>query len=77
MRAFQRDIVELVVLEQEVIVALELVALDAIILIDRLAGLGIDDFVADAIAGFLVDDVEADALAGRCRRIERDGARHQ
>ena len=62
--ALQRDVVEFVVLEQHVLALLDLVALDAILLLDRLAGLGIDDVVADAVAGLAVDDVEADALAG-------------
>ena len=61
--ALERYLVELFLLEQNVGVA-GLVALDAVLLRDLLAALGVDHVIADAVAGFAVDDVEADALAG-------------
>ena len=75
--AFQRHVVELVVLDQHVLALLELVALDAIFGFDRLAGFGVDDFVADAVAGLAIDDVEANALVGGGGGIKRHCARHQ
>ena len=76
-RALQRHLVELLVLDQHVLALLDLIALDAVLLLDRLLGLGIDHLVVDAIAGLLVDDVEADALARGGRGIERNRARNQ
>ena len=76
-RAFQRHIVEFVLLDQHILALLDLVTLDAILRLDRLAGFGVDDIVADAIAGLAVDDVEADALAGAGGRIKRHGAGDQ
>ena len=62
---------------QDVLALLDLVALDPILLLDRLVGLGVDDLVADAVAGLAVDDVEANALAGGGGGVERDRAGDQ
>ncbi len=75
--ALQCHVVELVFLDQYVLALVDLVALDPILGLDRLAGLGIDDVVADAVAGFAVDDVEEDALAGAGGGIKRHGAGDQ
>src|SRR6185369_8277844 len=76
-RALQGDVVEFLVLEENVLALLELVALHTIFGIDRIAGFGVDHLVADAVAGLLVDDVEADALAGGGGGVEGHRAGHQ
>src|SRR5207237_6361439 len=68
---------ELVLLQEHVGIAIDLVALDPILLRDFLAGLGVDDLVADTVSGLAVDDVEADALARRRGGKQLDRARHQ
>jgi len=77
MRAFQRDIIELVFLEQDILALVDLVALDAVFRLDRVAGLRVHHLLADSVAGFPVNDVEPDALARGCRGVQRDGAGHQ
>ncbi len=74
MRAFQRDLVEFVVLQLDVLVGLDLVALDPIFLVDRLAAFGVDDQIAHPVAGLLVDDVEPDAIARAGGGVERHRA---
>src|SRR5205814_1483938 len=67
----------LVVIDQHVLALFDLIALDAVVLLDRLPGFGIDHLVVDAVAGLLIDDVEADALARGGRGIKRNRARNQ
>src|SRR5215831_3584274 len=76
-RAFQGDVVELVVVDQDVLAFFDFIALDAILRLDLLARLGIDNLVADAVSGLAVDDVEADALAGAGGGVERHRAGDQ
>ena len=57
----ERDLVELVLLEQHVLPVVDLVALDLVFVLDDVAGLGIDRLIADAIAGFAVDDVAGES----------------
>jgi hypothetical protein len=75
-RAFERDVVEFFVLDQHVLPFLDLITLDAILLIDRIAGVRVHDLIVDAVAGLAVDDVETDALAGAGGGIKRHRAGH-
>ena len=72
-----RDRLEFVRRDFDVVVLGDLVALDDIRLLDVIAGFGIDLFVADAVAGFLVELIEADLLALGRRGVERDRARNE
>ena len=74
--ALERHLVELLLLQEHIGIA-GLVALDAVLLRDLLAALGVDHVVADAVAGLAIDDVEANPLAGAGGRKQRDRARHQ
>ena len=77
MRAFDPDLLDLLVLDLKILALPDLVAAADILFLDRLAGLGIDLLLLQAIAGLLVDAVEGDPLRARCGRIESDGARNQ
>jgi hypothetical protein len=57
-RAFQRNRVELLVLEHDVVALVALIALDLVCVLDRLAGLGVDILALDAVAGRAVEGVE-------------------
>jgi len=63
---------ELRVLNDEVLALGHLVAAAFVLGGDRLAGLFIDELLAQAIAGGLVDLPEGDALGTRAGRMERN-----
>src|SRR4029079_5244426 len=75
--AFQRDCLELLVADLDVVAFLNLVGLNDILLLDFLARVLVDLAVTDAVYGLRVDLVEADflALAGRGEKLDR--ARNQ
>src|SRR5262249_54665299 len=64
-------------LQQDVVVAVDLIAFDAVFLRHLRSGVGVDHVVADPIAGFPVDDVETDAIARGCRRKKGDPAGYE
>ena len=67
--AFDRDRLEFLRLDLDIFAFGDLVALDDVGVIDFVAGVGVDLFVANAVAGFFVDLVEADFFPlGRRRK---------
>src|SRR3954451_22258158 len=66
--AFQRDRLELLVFEHNVLAVLALVAFDLVFIVDRLAGLGIDIAGANAVAGGAIERMEAHLLRLGCGR---------
>ena len=77
LRAHLRDFVEFLLLQQDVAVAVDLIAFDAVFLRHLRSGVGIDHVVADPIAGFAVDDVETDAIARGRRREQGDATGYE
>jgi hypothetical protein len=77
MRAFERDVVELLFIQKHIGVGIDLVALDAAFLGYLRAGLRIDHVIADPVAGFAVDDIEANPVTGARRGEEGNCTRHQ
>src|SRR5215813_13497857 len=75
--AFERDFVELLLLQQDVAVAVDLIAFDAVFLRHLRSGVGVDHVVANPIAGFAVDDVETDAIARGRRREQGDATGYE
>ena len=73
-RALEPDRLELLVLDDDVAVLLDLVAADLVLVLYRLAGLGVDIAAADAVAGLGVEGVEAHLLALARRRGQRHRA---
>jgi hypothetical protein len=69
--ALDLDRFELRVLNDEVLALGHLVTTGFVLGSDRLAGLFIDELLAQAIAGGLVDLSEGDALGRRAGRMER------
>jgi hypothetical protein len=69
--AFQRHGIELLVFEHDVIAILTLVAFDLVLIVDRLAGFGIDVAALDAIARDPVESMEADLVRFRRGRQHR------
>ena len=59
----ERDVFELLLVERDVGVGVDLVALDDVFVLDVLAGVGINLDVSDAVPGLAVDLVEADLSA--------------
>src|SRR5260370_19970164 len=72
MGALDLDRFELRILHDEVLALGDLVAAAFVFRGDRLAGLFIDELLAQAIAGGLVDLPKCDALGGRARRMQRN-----
>src|SRR5262249_48967088 len=75
--ALDLDLLDLVVLDLEILALADLVAAADVILLDKIAGLRIDQLLLQPIAGLLVDAVEGDALGRRRRGIERDRTRDE
>ena len=67
-RAVQRDVFELFVFENDVVVLAALIALYLFVVVDFLAGDGIDIMAHDTIMGLAVERMEADLFAFRRRR---------
>ena len=76
-RALQGDLVDLVVLQHHISVVAALVAFDLVVLVDRLAGQGVDIAALHPVARRPVEGVEADLLARARGRHHRDRARHE
>ena len=72
--ALDLERLEVAVLDQDVLALGDLVALDAIGRVDRLAAHRIDQVLLQAIAGLAVQRVERHALRRRGRVVERDAA---
>ena len=70
--AFDFERVEFVVFDQQVFVLGDLVALGLVSGVDRLAGLVVDQLLAQAVAGLPVDLPERDALGGTGGRRQCD-----
>ena len=64
--------VKLRILDEEVLALGDLVVAAFVLGGNRLAGLFIDELLAQAIAGGLVDLPKRDALSGRARRMQRN-----
>src|SRR5215467_1375929 len=75
--ALNLDLLELVILDTEVRTLSDFIAAADRLLIDDVAGFGINQLLLEPVVGFLVDAVERDTLRTRRRRIERDRARHE
>ena len=75
--AFQRHRVDLVVLQHDVVVLAARIALDLVLLVDGLAGDGIDIAALHPVAGLAVEGVEAQLFGLRGGRRHRHGAGHQ
>ena len=73
----ERDLVELVFLEQHVTPVVDLVALDLVLVLDHVAGLGIDRLIADPVAGLAIDDVQAYPARRARRGVHRDRTRDE
>ena len=74
---FDLQLLQLRRLEDDVLVAFELVALDDLAALDLLARLGIDRLERDPIAGRGIELIELDALDLRRRGHQPDGAGDQ
>ena len=74
LRAFQRDVLELLVFQDDVFVLTALIAFDLVLVLDLLAGDGIDIVADDAVLGLAVEGMKADLLAfgGRRHHLHRD-----
>jgi hypothetical protein len=72
-----RDRLEVLVGDLDIVTLRDLVALDDVLAVDFLAGLGIHLDIADAVAGVLVELVEADLLALAGGGVEGDRARDE
>jgi hypothetical protein len=59
------------------LVAIDLLALDDVLIGDLVAGLGIDLEITDSVPGFLIDLVKTDFLGFRCRGKQGDRTRHE
>jgi hypothetical protein len=59
-RALDLDRIEFLVLDEDVGVLADLIALDAVLGVDRLAGRRVDVLLLDAVSGRPVEGVEAD-----------------
>ncbi len=77
MGALDPDLLDLVVLDLKVLALADLVAAADVLLLDRLAGLGVDLLLLETVSGLLVDPVERDPLRARRGRIKGDGAGNQ
>ena len=77
LRRLDLQVLQLVVADRDIAPALVLVALDDLIAVDDLAGLGVDELLLDAVAGLGVQLVEAHALCFGCRWNQIDRAGHQ
>jgi hypothetical protein len=77
LRRFDLQVFQLVVADRDIAPALVLVALDDLIAVDDLAGLGVDELLRHTIAGLAVQLVEPDALGLGRRRHQVDRAGHQ
>src|SRR5262245_34289906 len=75
--AFDRDRLEFLGIDLEVLVLTDLVAFDDVIGVDFFFGVGIDLAVFDPMTGLFVDLMEADFFALRGRGEERDRTRDQ
>ena len=74
MVAFDRNGVDLIVLDENVLVLGDLVAAALLAGLDRLARDIVDELLAQPVAGLAVDLAERDTLARRGRGVERDRA---
>src|SRR6266404_6970096 len=77
LRRLDLQVLQLLVVDRDVTPALVLVALDDLIAVDDLAGLGIDELLRHAVAGLAVQLIEPDALCLGRRRDQVDRAGHQ
>src|SRR5262249_27747840 len=74
-RAFDLERLDLLVLDENVLALGDLITLADVVLLDRVAGLAVDQLLPEAVAGLLVDAGERHPLRARCRRLKRRRAR--
>src|SRR3984893_11970514 len=77
LRRLDLQILQLVIADRDIAPAFVLVALDDLIAVDDLAGLGVDELLGHPISGLAVQLVEPDALCLGRRRDQVDRAGHQ
>ena len=76
-RAFEPDVLDLLILKENVVALALLVALDLILVLDRFARLGIHVLAQHPCLGFPVEVMEADLAAFRDGRRHGDPAGHE
>jgi len=72
--AFDLNLLDFLVLDLEVLALANLVAAANVLLLECLAGFGVDELLLQSVCGLFVDPVERNSLRARRGRIKRDRA---